>query len=132
MTDHLYTPAGIRNGGGSSRYKGSDAAVVELLERAVEKGVSLDFDHGTVSYNESGYAEDNGYGYRRRYYDYDDGDYEWADTTDSTLALTLASYGSVNISGDEEMVPNSDEYFEDKGPSSETFEPTGRFKSERT
>lgn len=123
MTDHLYTPAGIRGGEGSSRYKGSDAAVVELLERAVEKGASLDFDHGTVTYSESGYAEDNGYGGyhrgygygRRRWYDYDDdddGDYEWAETTDSTLNLTLASYGSVSICGDNEMVPSSETYFE--------------------
>ena len=57
MTDHLYTPAGIRGGEGSSRYKGSDAAVVELLERAIEKGASLDFDHGTVTYSESGRCE---------------------------------------------------------------------------
>lgn len=56
-TEHLYTRSGITNGKGSSKYKGSDAAVVSLLEQAIEKGADIDFSHGTVSFSESGYAE---------------------------------------------------------------------------
>ena len=57
MTEHMYTPAGISGGGSSEKFKGNDAAVVHLLEQAVEEGIDVDWDHGTVSYSESGYGE---------------------------------------------------------------------------
>ena len=122
MTEHLYTPAGIRNGKGSSKYKGADAAVVELLEDAIKKGADIEFDHGTVSLKEYGSGEGGyeDYGYRRRGWggwddDYDDeGDYTWGETTDKDLSLKLSTWGNVKISEDEEMEP--DDFFEGKEP----------------
>ncbi|KAL7548481.1 hypothetical protein ACHAWF_011759 [Thalassiosira exigua] len=125
MTEHLYTRAGIKNGKGSSKYKGSDAAVVKLLEVAIENGADLDFSHGKVSFSESGNAEGDGYGHRGYgYYDDSDDDqsYTWAETTDSHLSLELAEHGKIDIT-EEEMIPKS--FFEEKEPDKETFEPTG-------
>jgi hypothetical protein len=127
MTEHLYTPSGMvgggssgtRRGGGSSKYKGKDAAVVELLEFAVEKGVDIDWDHGTVSFSESGYGEGGHYGYRYGYGG--GGGYSWGETNDSTLELSLSSWGKVGMSVDE-MVP--EDFYEDKDCET-TYEPTG-------
>lgn len=58
---------GSRNDGGSAAFKGRDAAIVELLAMAIDDGVNLDWDHGTVSLSETGYAEgdENSYASRR-------------------------------------------------------------------
>lgn len=115
MTDHLYTPAGIKNGSGSAKYKGGDAAIVDLLQLSIEKGIDIDFDHGTVSYSETGYGEGEDYGY------FGGGSYSWVETTDSDLSLQLSTWGRVRIA-DEEMIPGN--FFESQDPE-ETFEPTG-------
>jgi len=117
MTEHLYTPAGIRNGKGSSKYKGGDAAVVELLEDAIKKGADIEFDHGTVSLKEYGSGEGGyeDYGYRRRGWGYDyEEDYTWGETTDRDLSLELTTWGKVDIDEEEEMVP--EDFFEGKEP----------------
>jgi hypothetical protein len=120
MTDHLYTPAGIKNGTGSAKYKGSDAYVAELLQSAINKGADIEYDHGTLSLSESGYAEeDYGYGWGR----YGSGSFTWAETTDRHLSSYLASYGNVSIDDEEEVIPEN--FFEDMEPDDETFEPTG-------
>lgn len=116
MTDHLYTPAGIRNSTGSSKYKGGDAAIVQLLELAQEKGINIDYDHGTVSLSETGSGESDGY------YGYGGG-YSWNETHDRDLTLQLIEWGDVPISEEEEMIP--EDYFEDQEPANESFEPTG-------
>mmetsp|Transcript_14252 Transcript_14252/g.30354 ORF Transcript_14252/g.30354 Transcript_14252/m.30354 type:complete len:821 (+) Transcript_14252:234-2696(+) len=118
MTDHLYTPAGIRNGSGSAKYKGADAAVVQLLDLAIEKGVDIDYDHGTVSFSESGTGESDGYYGRWG----GDSSYYWGETIDSDLSLDLSTWGSSSIS-EEEMIP--EDYFEDQEPKDESFEATG-------
>ncbi|KAL7496125.1 hypothetical protein ACHAWT_005551 [Skeletonema menzelii] len=117
MTDHLYTPAGIKNGSGSAKYKGSDAYVVELLQSAISKGADIDYDHGTLSLSESGCGECDGYGYWGR------GDYIWGETTERDLSLYLSSYGNVSVEEEEEVVPA--DFFEDLEPENESFEPTG-------
>ena len=117
MTEHLYTPAGIRNGKGSSKYKGGDATVVELLEDAIKKGADIEFDHGTVSLKEYGSGEGGyeDYGYRRRGWGYDyEEDYTWGETTDRDLSLELTTWGKVDIDEEEEMVP--EDFFEGKEP----------------
>lgn len=63
MTDHLYTPAGMSGATNSSKLKGKDAAIAELLELAHSEGIDLAWDRGTVWYNESGYGEDDRYRY---------------------------------------------------------------------
>lgn len=40
-TSHKYTPAGIKNGSGSMKYKGGDSHLVELLESAIAEGAPL-------------------------------------------------------------------------------------------
>ena len=119
MTDHLYTPAGIKNGSGSARYKGSDAYVVELLESAIEKGANIDYDHGTLSLKEYGYAEGDEYGWGR----WGSSDFSWVEATDRDLSLSLSSYGDVGVDESEEVIP--EDFFEDLEPDDETFEPTG-------
>ena len=118
MTEHMYTPAGIRGDGGSAKFKGNDATIVHLLEQAVDD-IDVDWDHGTVSYSESGYGEGDGY-YDRYYGDREY--YPWGETTESDLSLALSSWGTVGIDT-EEMIP--EDYWEDKEPVDETFEPTG-------
>lgn len=117
MTDHLYTPAGIKNGTGSAKYKGADAYVADLLQSAISKGADIDYDHGTLSLSESGYAEEDGYGYWGR------GSFSWVEATDRDLSLNLSSYGGVSVEEDEEVIP--EDYFQDLEPDDETFEPTG-------
>ena len=133
MLEHSYTPAGIRNGNGSSKYKGNDADLVRLLDLAMQKGADLDYDHGVVSFSESGTGEGDGYynHYNRWGGSDDSDDYHWSETIDSTLRLRLTTWGTVSVDT-EEMVP--EEYFEDKDPKSETFEPTGNegVEAERT
>ena len=113
MTDHLYTPAGIKHGSGSTKYKGADAAVVRLVELAKEKHIDIDYDHGTVSLTESGSGEGGGYY---------GGGYSWEETHDRNFSLRLSTWGDVSIS-EGEMVP--EDYFEDQEPKNESFEPTG-------
>jgi len=112
MTDHLYTPAGMRSVG-SSNFKGKDAVITQLLEMAEEKGIDLEWKHGTVSYHEYGYADGDDY--------YEE--YSWEETTDSDMNLILSEYGKVPIYAEDEMIPN--DFFENKAPADETFEPTG-------
>jgi predicted 2-oxoglutarate/Fe(II)-dependent dioxygenase YbiX len=115
VTDHLYTPAGMKSGGGSANFKGKDAAIVDLLERAEEEGVDLDWDHGIVSHKESGYGESEDHGW---------GSYgfSWGETTDSDMSLTLQTHGNVPLSQEEEMIP--EDFYEDKD-ADESFKPTG-------
>ena len=114
MTTHIYTPAGIRNEGGiSAAYKGEDAAIVKLLDLAIQNGADIDYVHGTVSFSETGYAERIRVGNRRYLY-------TWEETTDSELSLVLSNWGSSDINGEVEMVPPAEDYFEDKD-SNETF-----------
>ena len=121
MTDHMYTPDGMRGGGsagsqaggGSAKFKGKDAVMVHLLELAADEGIDLDWDHGTVRFSESGYAEGEGY--------YSSG-FEWCDTTESDLTLELDAWGSLSINQEDEMIP--EDFYEDK-EGEETFEPTG-------
>uniref|UniRef100_A0A7S3VEI6 Uncharacterized protein n=1 Tax=Chaetoceros debilis TaxID=122233 RepID=A0A7S3VEI6_9STRA len=122
MTDHYYTPAGIHLGD-SSKYKGSDAALVQLLDLAIEKGVDIDYDYGKVSLSESGTGEGDCYGYSRWGDEDGDEDYCWGETTDRSISLDLSTWGSMNIDEEEEMVPP--DYFEGQEPTNETFEPTG-------
>ena len=117
MTDHLYTPAGIRNGTGSSKYKGADAYVVELLQSAISKGGDIDYDHGTLSLSESGYGECDGYGYWGR------GEYTWGEATERDLSLVLSSHGYIGVDEEEEVIP--EDFFQDLEPEDESFEPTG-------
>ena len=119
MTEHLYTSAGMGSGSSSDKFKGNDAAVVGILEQAVEEAnIDIDWDHGTLSFSESGYAEDDGY------YDRWGGGYgyTWCEATDSSMSLALSSWGDVEVETDE-IVP--EDYWEDKDPADETFEPTG-------
>lgn len=119
MTDHLYTPAGIKNGSGSAKYKGGDAYVVELLQSAISKGTDIDYDHGTLSLSETGSGECDydGWGWGGG------GDYTWGETIERDLSLYLSSYGCVGVEEYEEVVPEG--FFEDLDPEDESFEPTG-------
>jgi hypothetical protein len=119
MTDHLYTPAGMRSRSGSAKFKGKDAAVTALLEAAARAGIDLEYDHGTIEFSESGFGES---GYYSRWGGYGGG-YCWGETTESNMTLTLSSYGEVEIDRDEEMIPP--DFYEHKKPEEETFEPTG-------
>lgn len=116
MTEHLYTPSGMESSGGSSKFKGNDAAMVELLELAEEEGIDLQWEHGTVSYSESGYAEEDGYD------PFGSGSYSWHETTDTDLSLSLGSHGCLSVSH-EEIIP--EDYWDEKDCEGETFEPTG-------
>ncbi len=120
MTDHLYTPAGMRSGG-TARFKGKDAAMVKLLEMVKASDIDLDWDHGIVSFTEEGYA----YGDEDAYYTCSDESFEWAETLDSTMRLVLDRYGEIGISSSwpSEMIP--EDFFEDKDPEKEFYLPTG-------
>jgi hypothetical protein len=116
-TSHKYTPAGIKNGSGSMKYKGGDSHLVELLESAIAEGAPIDYDHGTFSLTEEGYGEEDYWrgGYGRSY--------TWGDTTDRNLTLTLSTWGEIEITDEEDEMLQEEEYFND--PEDETFEPTG-------
>lgn len=128
-TSHKYTPAGIRNGKGSMKYKGGDASMVDLLDLAIAEGAEIDYDHGVFSLTEYGTGEgenfSNYYHRRNRWRDYDDDDdgqnFTWGETIDRHFSLTLSNFGQVYLNGEEQDMV--DEYFEDPHP--ETFEPTG-------
>lgn len=82
MTDHLYTPAGMRY---NARAK--DAALTSLLEAASEAGLDLEYNRGTVEFSKTGYAEMDYYTYSR-YDRYCDGSsFSWGEKTDSTMSL---------------------------------------------
>ena len=72
----------------------------------MEKGIDIDYDHGTVSLTEYGQGECDGYWGGR--------DYCWGETTDRSLSLNLCTWGDISISEEEEMVP--EDYFEDRKP----------------
>ena len=114
MTEHLYTPAGMSEGIGSCKYKGKDALLVDFLERAQEFGVDICYEQGTLSYRESGYAKDYG--------DYYSDDYEWMETTETHLTLTLLNNVQLSVTS-EEIVP--EDYLDNAELIDETFEPTG-------
>ena len=113
MTEHLYTPAGMRSQGGTSRFKGKDAAVTALLEAAVRAGVDQEYDHGTVELSEQGYG---GTGYY-------DNEYYWEEVTESNMTLTLSNHGEISIDRKKEMVPP--DFYDGRDPEEESFEPTG-------
>ena len=121
-TSHKYTPAGIKNGSGSMKYKGGDSHLVELLESAIAEGAPIDYDHGTFSLTEEGYGEEDYDDYRGWRGGYGRS-YTWGDTTDRNLTLTLSTWGLVEITDEEDDLLQEEEYFND--PEDETFEPTG-------
>lgn len=117
MTDHLYTPAGMKSRAGAAKFKGKDAVITSLLETAAEAGLDLEWDHGVVQFHESGCAECDYYSR------YGGGSYSWGETTESEMTLTLDSYGTISIDQEEEMVPP--DFYDNKDPEEENFEPTG-------
>ena len=123
MLEHKYTPAGIR-GSGSKKYKGTDAAIVELLELVDdEENIDLEWDHGTISFTETGYSCDDGGGYGYGRYSHYEPDFTWEETTDSSMSLKLQSWGNVTVDAEDEMIPP--DYYENNNDYEETFEPTG-------
>ena len=57
------------------------------------------------------------------YHRYRDGPYLWGGTNESEMTLYLHNHGGVSINREKEMVPS--DFYEDKDPEDENFEPTG-------
>ena len=100
---------------------------LQLLNMAIQKGVELDFDHGTVSYYELGMGERKGCMCDEEWHCdcyKNGGGYTWSETVESRLSLRLSSWGNVSLST-EEGEPLK-EYYGNQEPESETFEPSSR------
>eukprot|EP00501_MAST-03F_sp_TOSAG23-6_P002356 GSMAST32.ASY1.ANO1.2461.1 assembled CDS len=115
MLEHLYTPASVRGSKSNSKsYKGNDSALVELLLLTEDTDIDLEWDHCTVSYSQSGYAN-GGCGW--------DEYYSWEAETDSEMTLELEEHGQMDIDAEKEMIPP--DFYENNTDYVEEFEPTG-------
>lgn len=91
VTEHLYTPASMKNKNGLN-FKSTDDRLVNRLTSAIRAGVPLEWTTGVLTRRETGTG--CGYDYYGRY---GGGDFDWEETFEDDIELEADGLGTLYV-----------------------------------